>query len=318
MPNVRGAAVPSTVEIYDRIAPGYQRWWAPVIEPAALQLLDLVAEVVVDGPPSVVVDVGAGTGTLARAALARWPGARAVAVDPSPGMLEVGRAEAAAALVPRARRRLRWTLGAAERIPLPDESADLVVSSFAFQYLPSRIAGFREARRVLRPGGAVAVVTWLAADWPFEPWSLYTALIRELQLERPAVTEISRPFRSLPAARTLVRRAGFEQVQATGGVVEKQWTLDAYVACVFESEDRVFIDSLDGAARHSLETLWRQRLARLGPADFCYRDPIGYVTGRRPGSSTSRPPPVSREDAISLEDALEEQKRGGEQPSEAG
>ena len=49
---------------YDRFAASYQRWWAPVIEPAGLRLLDLVAESV--GRRSVIVDVGAGTGTLAR------------------------------------------------------------------------------------------------------------------------------------------------------------------------------------------------------------------------------------------------------------
>src|SRR5450759_683856 len=47
-----------TVDRYDRIAVGYQRWWAPVIAPAALRLLDLVASTVVGRPGAHVVDVG--------------------------------------------------------------------------------------------------------------------------------------------------------------------------------------------------------------------------------------------------------------------
>src|SRR5450759_752607 len=87
-----------TVDRYDRIAVGYQRWWAPVIAPASLRLLDLVASTVVGRPGAHVVDVGAGTGTLARAAVARWPSIRVTAVEPAPGMLAVGEREAARTL----------------------------------------------------------------------------------------------------------------------------------------------------------------------------------------------------------------------------
>src|SRR5665811_1435462 len=136
-----GVAQSGTVDRYDRIAVGYQRWWAPVIAPAALRLLDLVASTVVDRP-----------GTLARAAVA-----------PAPGMLAVGEREAARTLASSDVRRLDWRTGTAERLPLADGGADAVVSSFAFHHVRGRSAALREARRVLRPGGMIAVVTWLAA-----------------------------------------------------------------------------------------------------------------------------------------------------------
>jgi ubiquinone/menaquinone biosynthesis C-methylase UbiE len=142
------AAQSGTPAQYDRIAPGYHRWWAPVIEPAALRLLDLVAPVVDTDRDAVLVDVGAGTGVLARAAVARWPRVRAIAVDPSTGMLDLGRAEARKTLDPSALRRLSWLTGVAERLPVDDGSADVVVSSFVFQYLRSRAAALREARRI--------------------------------------------------------------------------------------------------------------------------------------------------------------------------
>ena len=275
------SATSDTAALYDRIAPSYQRWWAPVIEPAALRLLDLVAAVVADHPGAVIVDVGAGTGTLARAAVARWPEVRAIAVDPSTGMLDVGRAEAATTLDRSARRRLSWMTGVAEHLPITEGSVDIIVSSFTLQYLRRRVAALREAHRIIRPDGAIAVVTWMANDWPFAPWRLLSALIDELHLERPPSAETGL-FRSLPSAAALVRRAGFRDVHAADGIVEYQWTLDAFVHCALESEDRELVDSLDAKTRSRLERLWRERLGRLTDADFRYRDLVAYVTGRRP------------------------------------
>ena len=236
---------------------------------------------------AVIVDLGAGTGTLARAAVDRWATVQAIAVDPSEGMLEAGRAEARRTLGAPAARRLRWVRASADRLPLPDRSADVVVSSFAVQHLPSRIAGLRETWRILRPGGAIAIVTWIAEDWPFEPGRLFDELIGELGLVRPPVAHVPRPFRSLGAAAALVRRAGFEHVLATAGVVEHAWTLDSYLAYKLNHGERALLESLDRKARARVETLTRERLAQLAPAAFLYRDPVGYVIGIRPGAERS-------------------------------
>jgi ubiquinone/menaquinone biosynthesis C-methylase UbiE len=267
---------------YDKFAASYQRWWAPVIEPAGLRLLDLVSDAVERRSGAVIVDLGAGTGTLARAAVGRWATVRALAVDPSEGMLEAGRAEATRTLGAPAARRLSWVPASADGLPLPDRSADVVVSSFAVQHLPSRIAGLREAWRILRPGGAIAIVTWIAEDWPFEPGRLFDELIVELGLVRPPVAHVFRPFSSLGAAAALVRRAGFERVHATAGVVEHAWTLDSYLAYKLNYGERALLESLDRKARARLEALTRERLARLARADFLYRDPVAYVVGNRP------------------------------------
>lgn len=136
-----------------------------------------------------------------------WPEVAATAVDPSPGMLAVGRAAAGRTLSSSAGRRLRWRTGTAEQLPLDDGSADIVVSSFAFQHLRSRIAALGEAYRVLRPGGTV-VVTWLTPDPPFEPRDQYKAVLHDFQLVRPATREVYRPFRSTASAAALVRRTG--------------------------------------------------------------------------------------------------------------
>lgn len=102
-----------------------------------------------------VVDVGAGTGPLGRAAVVRWPKVRVVGVDPSERMLAVGRAEAETSLDLAARRRLTWSTGVAEQLPVETGSADAVVSSFVLQYLGAAPPfGAAVRGRTVRPAAA--------------------------------------------------------------------------------------------------------------------------------------------------------------------
>jgi ubiquinone/menaquinone biosynthesis C-methylase UbiE len=94
-----------------------------------------------------VLDVGCGTGYLLRLLARRCPHATELAgVDPAPSMISV--AERAAD-----DRRLRFTVGAAERLPYPDGAFDLVVSTTSFDHWADQGAGLRECARVLAHGG---------------------------------------------------------------------------------------------------------------------------------------------------------------------
>lgn len=96
-----------------------------------------------------VVDVGVGTGLVAREA-ARIVGSPALVtgVDPSPGML-------GSAVVPEG---LALLEGRAEAIPLPDGCADFVSMGYALRHIGDLSAAFREFRRVLKPGGIACVL----------------------------------------------------------------------------------------------------------------------------------------------------------------
>ena len=72
---------------FDEIAGGYERWWAPVLAPSARTLLDQLAPAI-EGGAVEILDVGVGTGNLARPALARWPGIRVTGLDASREMVE--------------------------------------------------------------------------------------------------------------------------------------------------------------------------------------------------------------------------------------
>jgi SAM-dependent methyltransferase len=121
---------------------------------------DILAEV---APPAGrdVVDVGCGAGGLARRLAAL--GARVVGVDVSAVALERARAQATDAGE-------RYLDGRAESLPLPDASADLVVFHNSLHHVPTDALdrALAEARRVVRPGGAVYVQEPLAEGAYFE------------------------------------------------------------------------------------------------------------------------------------------------------
>jgi SAM-dependent methyltransferase len=103
-----------------------------------------------------VLDVGCGTGVLAREALRRvGQEGQVVGVDLNEGMLAV-----AARTAPE----IDWRLGDATSLPFEDASFDVVVSQFALMYFPDRVASLREMWRTLAPGGRLAVAAWAPID----------------------------------------------------------------------------------------------------------------------------------------------------------
>ena len=100
-------------------------------------------------PGMQVVDVGMGTGLVAREILRiTAEPERLVGVDPSPGMM------AQAHLPPGVRCLEGW----AEQLPLPDASADFVVMGYALRHIADLAAAFGEFHRVLKPGGTLLVL----------------------------------------------------------------------------------------------------------------------------------------------------------------
>lgn len=267
-------------ERYDRIAAGYARWWAPVLRPAALALLDLVAS---DAAAArTVVDVGTGTGTLASAAAERWPHLEIVAVDASDEMLAAARRHRPAA----APGKVTWLAGHADRLPLADASADVVVSSFVYQLVPSRIRALREAARVLRPGGRLGYVTWLAATVEWGPDAALDDALDAVGLDPRGEPEDDGRAGDVPSVRAAAeqaRRAGFGEVRAHGGVARHDFTPESAVAfyAEFDEEDR--FRSLDRGRRARLEAELLARLRMLSPDDLRLELPVVYLTGRRSG-----------------------------------
>jgi len=103
-------------------------------------------------PDERVLDVACGTGILAREIASRV-GARGhvAGIDPSPGMIAV-----AGRIAPR----IEWREGAAESLPFPDGSFDVVVSQFGLMFFADRHRALCETNRVLVPGGRLVVAVF--------------------------------------------------------------------------------------------------------------------------------------------------------------
>jgi demethylmenaquinone methyltransferase/2-methoxy-6-polyprenyl-1,4-benzoquinol methylase len=106
-------------------------------------------------PPRQVLDVATGTGDVAIAFARHSDAEEIVGIDPSEGMLEVGR-EKIARLGLGAR--VRMQEGDALALPYEDGAFDVVSIAFGLRNLPDFGAGMSEMARVLRPGGRLFVL----------------------------------------------------------------------------------------------------------------------------------------------------------------
>ncbi len=265
---------------YDRFAADYRDWWAPVIAPSAVSLLDRLDGQVAADRPTTLVDIGTGTGTLALAALRRWPQARVIGVDPARLLLKMAEAGARDAGVGD---RFSTEVGEAGMLPLPDGSADGALTSFVLQLTPNRAAAVREAFRVLRPGGVFAHLTWRADEDPFEPDFVFDDALDALRIEpadRPDGGD--RSYTTPESAAAELRRAGFRSVRARTAWLEHRFTPQSYLDLLEHwIEDDTF-DSVDEPKRRRLRAEVLRRLGRLPPADLVWRRPLISVVASRP------------------------------------
>jgi SAM-dependent methyltransferase len=132
-------------EVYDGGATGY----ATVLEPTFLQHAERMVELAGARTGVRMLDVAAGTGTIARLAAER--GAAVAAVDVSPRMVEIGRRLAPA---------LDLRVADACALPFPDRVCDVVTCGLAVTHFTDRDRALSEVRRVLRPGGRFVASTW--------------------------------------------------------------------------------------------------------------------------------------------------------------
>ena len=136
---------------FDRASAGYEA-------AAALQArvsTELLERLTAFGfSPSVVLDLGAGTGRVTRELKRRYPRALVIALDLSPGMLREARRHQ------KLWRRFARVCGDALRLPLSEASVDLVFSSLVLQWCEPLALALAEVRRVLKPSGFFAFSTF--------------------------------------------------------------------------------------------------------------------------------------------------------------
>jgi SAM-dependent methyltransferase len=267
---------------YDSIAEGYARWWGPVIRPAAEALLDhLDLPLAANGSGDVhLLDLGTGTGTLAIAALRRWPTLRVTGIDVSAEMLALAERTAGDHLAPGLVGRFERRIADAAALPYPDATFDAAMSSFVLQLVDSRAAALREIRRVLRPGGAFAWVTWLRGGEAYAPDRIVNEVLDEAGFDPPEPDPRSGDPASTGAAAAAMRRAGFRDVRATSGELRHRWDAAGYLEFFSRFDEASLFDDLEVAERSDILGRMLERLSSLDEEALTLRLPVVYVTGR--------------------------------------
>ena len=164
--------IASRYDLMNRLMTGGQdgRWRQEVIQRARLT------------PRARLLDLGAGTGDLAREALRQQPAAQVVAADFALAMLRVG----------QRRRASQWVAADARHLPFPPAAFDAVVSGFLMRNVGDVQPVLAEQWRVLRPGGRVVI---LDTTRPTRHW-LSPAIWIHLHLVIPFIGGLVSGFRN--------------------------------------------------------------------------------------------------------------------------
>lgn len=127
--------------------------WAAIQEGQSAAMYPAVLDALALPDGGSILDIGCGTGVFSEVAKER--GLHVVGIDASEAFVE------------RAKRRVGGTTfvsGEMEELPFPDETFDAAAGCNSFQYAASPVNAIREARRVVKTGGTVAIAVWGPAE----------------------------------------------------------------------------------------------------------------------------------------------------------
>lgn len=205
-----------------------------------------------------VLDVGCGTGVLAREALAVVGlEGTVVGVDINEGMLAVAQ-EAAPGI--------DWKLGNAESLPFADASFDRVVSQFSLMFYANPVNAIAEMKRVLKPGGSAAIAVWgpLSAT----PGYAAMAVILEDLFGEEGVNSLKTPYSlgDIATLQSLFAKAGIHDADVHS--VTEEIRFDSVEAWLYtEIRGWTLADVIDDASYARLQEYAAPRLAHFVGAD---------------------------------------------------
>ena len=190
-------------QLQGNAAERYERWLVPFISgpwvPALLDLVEL-------RPGERVLDVACGTGVVSRLAARRVaPSGTVTGLDLNEGMLTVaGRLPLPPGFT------IEWRQGSALALPFPDRAFDVVVCQHGLMFFPDRLKALEEMRRVLTPGGRVAISVWTGPSPYFV--AQREALARYLGVEAASTSAVAFSLGDPVELSGLLTGAGFRDV----------------------------------------------------------------------------------------------------------
>jgi SAM-dependent methyltransferase len=104
-----------------------------------------------------------------------------------------------------------WQQADAQSLPFAEESFDVVVCQFGFMFLPDKVQGFREARRVLAVGGLLLANVWHSMDANPFARAIHETLARRFPADPPRFLETPYGYQ-VARIRADMAEAGWENV----------------------------------------------------------------------------------------------------------
>jgi ubiquinone/menaquinone biosynthesis C-methylase UbiE len=187
---------------WDLAAADYEALWQAQLAPAQQCLLAAAAL----APGERVLDVACGTGLVSSAAArAVGPDGLVLGIDLSDRMVEAACTRAD----PQDLRNTRFERMNGEQLSLPDASFDVALCALGLMYMPDPGQALREMRRVLRPGGRLALAVW--GERHRCGWAALFSIV-----DAEVASEVCPLFFRLGQADTLsraCREAGFDPIE---------------------------------------------------------------------------------------------------------
>ena len=250
------AAAPGAQDDMFSAGDAYERFmgrWSAQLAPLLVRFAE-----VRDGDS--ILDIGSGTGALAAAAAAAAPSSSILGIDPSAAYV-------AFATRRHGNERVRFEVGDAQQLRLPDAAVDRTLSLLVLNFVPDPGKALREMTRVTRRGGTVAAAVW---DYG-EGMEMLRVFWDEAIALDPAMD--ARDERHMPLCRRgelarLWRGQGLEDVSEEGLTIQARFSsFDDYWSPFLEKQGPAgaYVAALSPAGREALRLRLRARLLGGGP-----------------------------------------------------
>ena len=156
-----------------------------------------------------VLETAAGTGILTRAMAAALPPAVAItATDLNQPMLDHAAAQPGATNVV-------YQQADAQKLPFGDQAFDAVVCQFGVMFFPDKAAGYREAWRVLKPGGRLLFSVWSALENSPIADTVAKAVAARFPADPPQfIARIPHGYNDIGAINAVLGAAGFTAIES--------------------------------------------------------------------------------------------------------
>lgn len=200
MSNANVAFVGSIPEKYDRYLGTFY------FEPYAADLVDRLTL----KENAAVLEVACGTGIVTRQLRNRLPASgRLVATDLNPDMLAFARKKFSTGET------IEWQQADAQNLPFADDSFDAVVCQFGVMFFPDKELAFKEALRVLRPGGVYLFNVWDAMEENEATGIAVNKIASFFEQDPPTFYQTPFGFHDAEVIQAMLQKAGFRDVKVS-------------------------------------------------------------------------------------------------------